>query len=87
MDLVGGRVAEVLAGMMGGAFVEVGDAFWRGVKAAGRPEMGTQRRGGGGGAEGGLGDWELFGWGALRVFAGLLRNRHSARLWGINVER
>ncbi len=48
---------------------------------------GTQRRGGGGGAEGGLGDWELFGWGALRVFAGLLRNRHSARLWGINVER
>ena len=52
MDLVGGRVAEVLAGMMGGAFVEVGDAFWRGVKAAGRPEMGTQRRRGGGGAEG-----------------------------------
>ena len=36
---------------------------------------------------GGLGDWELFGLGALRVFAGLLRNRHSARLWGINVER
>jgi len=30
---------------------------------------------------------ESFGFGAVRVFAGLLRNRHSARLWGINVER